>query len=92
MSVVDDLKSQITAGRIIFDPPASTSARLKKELLGENDGTKASELLQKLVLEVSKLQRTRISSIVRTEGHHGSAIYKCMRGTAQPVSRNQFPD
>jgi len=73
MSVVDHLKAQITAGRIIFDPPASASARLKKELLGENDGEKkVSELLQELVLEVSKLQKIRISSIVRTEGHHGS--------------------
>ncbi|MEK6284405.1 MAG: hypothetical protein AABO57_01535 [Acidobacteriota bacterium] len=68
MSVVDELKSQITEGRIIFDPPPN---KLKKQLLGENDGTKASALLQKLVLEVSKLQKIRISSIVRTEGHHG---------------------
>lgn len=68
MSVVDELKSQITAGRIIFDPPPN---KLKKELLGENDGTKASALLQKLVLEVSKLQKIRISSIVRNAGHHG---------------------
>ena len=68
MSVVDDLKAQITAGRIIFDPPPN---KLQKELLGENDGTKVSELLQKLVLEVSSLQKIRISSIVRGEGHHG---------------------
>ena len=72
MSVVDELRTQITAGRIIFDPPPSTSAKLKQQLLGENDGTRTSELLQKLVLEVSKLQKIRISSIVRTEGHHGS--------------------
>ena len=71
MSVVEDLKAQITAGRIIFDPPAGMSARLRKELLGENDGIKASELLQKLVLEVSNLQKIRISSIVRGEGNHG---------------------
>jgi hypothetical protein len=68
MSLVDDLKAQIDAGRIIFDPPPNT---LKKELLGENDGTQATELLQKLVLEVSTLQKIRISSIVRTAGHHG---------------------
>jgi len=44
---------------------------LRKELLGENDGIRASELLQKLVLKVSNLQKIRISSIVRSEGHHG---------------------
>jgi len=68
MSVVDELKAQITAGRIIFDPPPG---KLKNELLGENDGTQVSELLQKLVLEVSRLQKIRISSIVRNAGHHG---------------------
>ena len=72
MSVVEDLNAQITAGRIIFDPPSSTAARLKTELLGDNDGIMVSELLQTLVLEVSKLQKIRISSIIRTEGHHGS--------------------
>jgi hypothetical protein len=71
MSVVDDLRAQIIAGRITFDPPAGVSARLRKELLGESVGIKASELLQKLVLEVSNLQKIRISSIVRNEGHHG---------------------
>jgi len=70
MSVVDDLKLQIAAGKITFDPPATTSERLKKELLGENEGTKVTELLQKLVLEVSKLKNIQISSIVRNEGHH----------------------
>lgn len=68
MSVVDELKAQITAGRIIFDPPPG---KLKNELLGENDGTQVSELLQKLVLEVSRLQKIRISSVVRNAGHHG---------------------
>ena len=33
MGVIDDLKTQITVGKIIFDPPAATSERLRKELL-----------------------------------------------------------
>ncbi|MDQ1592343.1 MAG: hypothetical protein QOG71_2970 [Pyrinomonadaceae bacterium] len=71
MSVVDDLRSQISAGRITFDPPAARSAKLRRELLGENAGTKVTGLLQELVLEVSRRSRIRISSIVRSEGHHG---------------------
>ncbi len=71
MSVIDDLRSQISAGRITFDPPTSKSARLRRELLGENAGTKVTESLQELVLEVSRRSRIRISSIVRTDqGHH----------------------
>jgi hypothetical protein len=72
MSVVDDLRAQISAGRITFDPPASKAARLRRELLGENPGTKVTELLQELALEVSRLKKIRISSIIRTAGHHGS--------------------
>jgi hypothetical protein len=71
MSVVDNLRAQITAGRITFDPPAARSTKLRRELLGENAGTKVTVLLQELVLEVSRRSRIRISSIVRTEGHHG---------------------
>ena len=72
MSVVEDLRAQISAGRITFDPPATKSARLKRELLGENTGTKVTQSLQELVLEVSRLKKIRISSIIRTAGHHGS--------------------
>lgn len=72
MSTINDLKTQIDAGQITFDPPSATAERLKQELLGENSGTKATALLQKLVLEISKLQVIRISSIIRKEGHHGS--------------------
>lgn len=72
MSVVDDLRAQIRDGRIIFDPPEATSRRLREELLGENAGTKVSPLLQALALQVSKLVNVRISSIVRSEGHHGA--------------------
>lgn len=72
MSVIDDLKSQINAGKITFDPPAATSDRLRKELLNENAGTQVTPLLQALVLEISKLKNIKISSIIRNEGHHGS--------------------
>jgi hypothetical protein len=70
MSVIDDLKAQISAGKITFDPPAATTDRLRKELLGENADTKVTGLLQSLVLEVSKVKSIRISSIIRDEGHH----------------------
>lgn len=70
MSIVDDLKAQIRAGKISFDPPAATSDKLRKELLGENADTKVTGLLQKLVLEVSNIKSIRISSIIRNEGHH----------------------
>ena len=73
MSVVDDLREQISAGRIIFDPPAATSRRLERELLGTNPGAvKVTESLQRLVLEVSRLSRIRISDILRpgTSSHH----------------------
>ena len=61
MSVIDDLKKQIDAGRITFDKPS-----LKDELLG-NDVTAD---LQALVNHLSTLEKLKISSIVREEGHH----------------------
>jgi len=71
MSLIDDLKSQIAEGKISFDTvPSGTADRLKQELLGENSGTTVTSTLQKLVLDVSKLNRIRISSIIRNEGHH----------------------
>lgn len=71
MSVIDDLRSQISSGRITFDPPASKSLKLRRELLGENTGTEVTESLQELVLAVSRRSRIRISSIVRNDrGHH----------------------
>jgi hypothetical protein len=72
MSVVDQLKAQIQSGEITFDPPAATTDRLRKELLGENAGTTITPLLQQLILEISKLKSIRISSIIRNEGHHGT--------------------
>ncbi|MFL6283645.1 MAG: hypothetical protein ACJ74Q_10950 [Pyrinomonadaceae bacterium] len=65
MSVVDDLKAQINAGRIIFDPPTTKSQRLRRELLGQNDGTKVTGSLQELVLELSRRAKIRISDLVR---------------------------
>lgn len=73
MSVIDDLRRRIDDGRIIFDPPATTSRRLERELLGENAGpVRVTERLQRLVLEVSRLSRIRISDILRpgTSSHH----------------------
>src|SRR5687767_1766574 len=71
MALVDDLKAQITAGKIIFDPPQTTSDRLRKELLGEDPGI--TELAQKLVLTVSNIKNIRISSILRNDaGHHAA--------------------
>jgi hypothetical protein len=72
MSVVDDLKFRINAKKITFDTPLHTSERLKRELLGENATVKVTEILQKLVLEISKFENINISSIIRDEGHHGS--------------------
>lgn len=76
-SLTDELKAQITAGKIIFDTsPVGTGDRLKKELLKENTGTQVTDKLQKLVLELAKTidtgKQLRISSIIRNEGHHGT--------------------
>lgn len=61
MSVIDDLKKQIDAGRISFDKPS-----LKDELLGSD----VTADLQALVNHLSTLEKLKISSIVRQEGHH----------------------
>lgn len=66
-STVEDLKTKITGGTITFD-----SDSLREELLGENKGTKVTSRLQTLALEVSRKSSIRISSIVRSEGHHGT--------------------
>lgn len=63
MSIVSDLKDQISNGRIIFDRP-----ELQDELLGDDVTAK----LQALVLHLSTLEKIRLSSIIRDEGHHGS--------------------
>ena len=48
--VVTDLKAKIDDGTITFDSDSK-----KKELLGENTGTKIKETLQKLVLYLAGL-------------------------------------
>ena len=71
--VVKQLKQQIAAGKIIFDGPWYTADRLGKELLGKNWGTRVTERLQELVLDLSKTVSTqiRISSLIRrTEGSY----------------------
>jgi hypothetical protein len=71
-NVEQQLKQQISAGRIIFDSGAAD--RLEKELFRENDGTRVSTSLQSLVLKLSQLVNThiRVSSLVRSsQGHHG---------------------
>jgi hypothetical protein len=72
MSVLNDLKKQISDKRITFDPPPEKATRLQDELLGADKDKKVTERLQSLVLAVSKLEKIRISSIVRNEGHHGT--------------------
>ena len=58
-NVEQQLRSQIATGKIIFDHNSST---LKGMLFKENNGTKVTNKLQKLVLELSKLASTiRIS-------------------------------
>ena len=69
-SIEDKLKEQIDAGKIVFD--AGSETKLKKELLQENTGTQVTEDLQKLVYKLSTLANIRVSSLVRSSGHHGS--------------------
>lgn len=63
-NVEQQLRSQIAAGKIIFD---NNSVTLIGMLFKENSGTKVTDKLQKLVLELSKLANTqiRISDLVR---------------------------
>lgn len=68
----EQLEAKINEGKIILD--SGRAAELKNELLRQNSGTKITEKLQKLVLELAKLTDThiRVSSLVRASGHHGS--------------------
>jgi hypothetical protein len=69
--VVEQLKAQIAAGKIIFD-----AARLKNQLLGLNAGTRVTRKLQFLVLQLSKLASPNIAGALggasrfRTSGRH----------------------
>jgi hypothetical protein len=67
--VVEKLRQQIIAGKIIFD-----STAFKSQLLGLNNGTRVTAKLQSLVLKLSEIAmpNIRISSLVRTGlgSHH----------------------
>jgi hypothetical protein len=70
--VVDQLRAQISAGKIIFDKPA-----LQDELLGRNAGQRVSTKLQALVLKLCGMTPViRISSLVRpgTASHHATGL------------------
>ena len=54
--VVQGLKDQISAGKIIFD--AGSEAKLKSQLLGENSETKVTAKLQALVLKLSNVRES----------------------------------
>jgi hypothetical protein len=68
---VKKLEEQISPGKIVFD--AGSETKLKNELLQKNDGTRVTERLQELVLELSKLQDIRISSLIRDKRDRQSA-------------------
>jgi hypothetical protein len=88
MSVVDDLRAQINSGRIIFD---NGSARLRRELLGQNAGTKVTRALQALVLEVSRLQPIRISSIIRSGSSSHHVVGRAFDVGNEEVARELLP-
>lgn len=92
MSVLDHLRDQISAGRIIFDnATAGQGARLRRELLGQNAGTKVTRGLQALVLEVSRLQRIRISSIIRTGSSSRHVVGRAFDVGNEEVARDLLP-
>lgn len=68
LSTLETLNAQIEAGKITFD-----GADERAELLTENtEGEKVTDRLQALVVHLANLQNIRISSVVRTSGHHGT--------------------
>ncbi|HEX8556898.1 MAG TPA: hypothetical protein VF668_02290 [Pyrinomonadaceae bacterium] len=92
MSVVDDLRGQISAGRIIFDAPASKSARLRRELLGQNAGpVKVTESLQRLALELSRHGQIRISDVLRPTGQSNHARGRAFDVGNQEIARTLLP-
>lgn len=68
-ATVAALEKHIANGKIIFD-----KASLSDELLGRNQGQQVTETLQKLVLHLADTvsNHIRISSIIRTKGHHAA--------------------
>lgn len=68
-ATVAALEKHIANGKIIFD-----KSSLNDELLGRNQGQKVTETLQILVLHLADTVGThiRVSSLVRTNGHHAA--------------------
>lgn len=101
MSVVDDLRERISSGRIIFDNDRGQGARLRRELLGQNAGTRVTPALQALVLEVSRLQAVvldvtgiqhiRISSIVRSGRSSNHVVGRAFDVGNQEIARALLP-
>jgi len=75
------LEDKINEGKIVFDPPAVLSARLRKELFRENEGQKISVPLQELILHLSEIVSTkiRISSLVRESTNFKESLQKHFR-------------
>lgn len=93
MSVVEELRAQIQARRIIFDNNVpGKAARLRRELLGQNAGTKVTPRLQALALEVSKLVPVlRISSIIRTGSSSRHIVGRAFDVGNEEVARDLLP-
>lgn len=72
MSTIDDLRSLVNSGRILFDPVHAEL--LRRELLGTPPAAFVRPELQNLVLWVcTRLppgRAVRISSLIRAGGHH----------------------
>lgn len=66
---VEELEAHIESGQISFDPD---KPNLEKELLGTSSGTNATAKLQELVVKLADTAKIRISSIIRTGGHHAT--------------------
>lgn len=93
MSVVDDLSDQIDAGRIVFDNAASgQAARLRRELLGQNSGTKVTLALQTLALEVSRIRPIRISSIIRSGSSSRHVVGRAFDVGNEEIARDLLPE
>ena len=69
--LTQQLKTKVAAGRIIFD--ADNATTLQSQLFRTNSGTQIVPALQTLILDLCDRVDThlRISSLVRSSGHHG---------------------
>jgi hypothetical protein len=86
-SVIERLRAQIKAGKIIFDKPA-----LQSELLGLNVGTKVTPKLQALVLKLCDMTPViRISSLVRPGGGSFHALGRAVDIGNQEIAAALLP-